>query len=130
MAKKAKKSSSQKSDTIGNLIIETKYMQEKLTEAATDLKHAAVSNNENTQELLNNMGQLIIRLDKIFIMFEEASKHVGDVETAEAKIANLSTKLEALLDQNKTIAQGLVLLEKYIRGKTRLEPAITPKPLE
>lgn len=130
MAKKAKKSSSQKSDTLGNLIIETKHMQEKLTEAATDLKHAAVSNNENTQELLNNMGQLITRLDKIFIMFEEASKHVGDVETAEAKIANLSTKLEALLDQNKTIAQGLVLLEKYIRGKTRLEPAITPRPLE
>jgi hypothetical protein len=70
------------------------------------------------------------RLDKIFGMFEEASKHVGDVETAEAKIVNLSTKLESLLDQNKSIAQGLVLLEKYVRGKTRLEPAIPQKNIE
>src|SRR3989338_4263138 len=67
---------------------------------------------------------LIKRVDKVFSLFEEASKHVGEVQSAEMRINTLSTKLEALLEQNKVIAQGLVLLEKYVRGKTRLEPNV------
>lgn len=114
----------------GNLVNEFKKLQEKFSETTYELKNLAASNEKLTGELLENMNGLVSRLDKIFTIFEEASKHVGDVETAEAKISNLSTKLEALLDQNKTIAHGLIMLEKYVRGKTRLEPSIEPKPLE
>lgn len=117
-------------DIIQELIKDARKTEEKLTEASQNLTNAASSNEQLAKELIANINALVVRLDKIFAMFEEASKHVGDVETAEAKISNLSTKLEALLEQNKSIAQGLILLEKYIRGKTRLEPTIQPKPLE
>ncbi|GEM_PF-2581231 len=66
--------------------------------------------------------QLLQRMDKLLSLFEEAAQHVGEVETVEARVTALTNKLEALLEQNKSIAQGLVLLEKYVRGKTRLEP--------
>ena len=70
--------------------------------------------------LLESNNKLVTRIDRLVSLFEEAAKHVGEVETTEAKVNVLASKLEALLDQNKTIAQGLLLLEKYIRGKTRL----------
>ncbi len=70
--------------------------------------------------LLELNSKLITRIDRLVSLFEEASKHVGEVETTEAKVSALTSKLETLLEQNKTIAQGLLLLEKYVRGKTRI----------
>ena len=70
--------------------------------------------------LLESNNQLINRIDKLVSLFEEASKHVGEVESTEEKVNALTNKLETLLNQNKTIAQGLLLLEKYVRGKTRI----------
>ena len=128
--KKSIKKTSSSSAGMPELIQESRKLQEKFSEATYELKTLTASNEKSTAELVENMNSLVLRLDKIFAMFEEASKHVGDVETAEGKIANLSTKLESLLDQNKTIAQGLIMLEKYVRGKTRLESSITPKSLE
>lgn len=117
-------------ESLQELVKETKKAQDKLMEVSNTLATTGAMVQKSSADLIINMSSLMLRLDKIFIMFEEASKHVGDVETAETKISNLSTKLESLLEQNKSIAQGLVLLEKYVRGKTRLEPAIQPKPLE
>ena len=84
---------------------------------------------EKVEELIEVMKEreesthhLIERVDKMFSLFEEASKHLDEVESAEGRINALSSKLESLLEQNKSIAQGLILLEKYVRGKTRLEP--------
>ena len=134
VTKKIKKASSNilsvEVNSLQELVKETKKTQERLVEVSNTLATTGAMVQKNTVDLITHMSDLMTRLDKIFPMFEEASKHVGDVETAEGKISNLSTKLEALLDQNKSIAQGLVLLEKYVRGKTRLEPAIQPKPLE
>lgn len=72
-------------------------------------------------ELVKSIQQLVIRIDHLVELFEEASKHVAEAETAEVKIAELSQRLDALLEQNKSIAKGLILLEKYVRGKTRLD---------
>lgn len=95
-----------------------------LLEKIDTLLHAMREREQATADLIG-------RVDKMFSLFEEASKHVGEVQNAEARINALSTKLESLLDQNKAIAQGLILLEKYVRGKTRLEPVPTSsKPLE
>ena len=52
--------------------------------------------------------------DRLVGLFEEASKHVAQVD--ENRIASLTAKLETLLDQNKDLAKGLLLLEKYVRG--------------
>ncbi len=69
-------------------------------------------------DLVESTDQLTKRIDKLLSLFEEASKHVGEVESTEQKIKMLSEKLENLLEQNRSIAQGLILLEKYVRGKT------------
>src|SRR3989344_8728425 len=78
--------------------------------------------------LIESNNQLINRIDKLVSLFEEASKHVSEVESTEAKVKALASKLESLLDQNKTLAQGLLLLEKYIKGKTRLSGE--PQPMQ
>ena len=78
------------------------------------------------QQLLDANTKLISRIDKLVSLFDEAAKHVGEVETTEAKVTNLVTKLDGLLDQNKSLAQGLILLEKYVRGKTGLQGSQQP----
>ncbi len=76
---------------------------------------------KNVLELIDSSNRLVNRMDKIISLFEEAAKHVGEVESTEAKVAALSSKLESLLEQNKAIAQGLLLLEKYVRGKSGIQ---------
>jgi len=76
---------------------------------------------EDFNKMLESTNKLVNRVDKLVSLFEEASKHVGEVESTEAKVQELAKRLETLLEQNKIIAQGLVLLEKYIRGKTGLQ---------
>lgn len=79
-------------------------------------------------ELLVSVNLLIKKLDKFIDIFEEASRHVGEVESTEAKIAALTNKLEILLEQNKSIAQGLILLEKYVRGRSHMPETFESKP--
>jgi methyl-accepting chemotaxis protein len=84
--------------------------------------------NNSKDNLLDSTNKLVTRIDKLVSLFEEAAKHVGEVETTEAKINALSSRLESLLEQNKAIAQGLLLLEKYVRGKTGLDQQVpTPE---
>ena len=75
-------------------------------------------NQKQISELVESTNKLIQRIDKLVSLFDEAAKHVGEVESTEARISALSSKLESLLEQNKAIAQGLLLLEKYVRGKS------------
>jgi len=78
---------------------------------------AAKSSNSDMDKLIDSMTKLTNRVDKLVSLFEEASKHVNEVESTEEKVRNLTTKLEELLDQNKTIAKGLIVLDKYVRGQ-------------
>lgn len=77
--------------------------------------------NKQVSDLIESTNRLVNRIDKLVSLFDEAAKHVGEVESTEARIAALSSKLESLLEQNKAIAQGLLLLEKYVRGKSGLQ---------
>lgn len=78
------------------------------------------------QKNLEATNKLIVRIDKMLSLFEEASKHIAEVESTEAKVKALADKLDSLVEQNKAIAQGLLLLEKYVRGRTRLEGISQP----
>ena len=89
-------------------------------------KHSNKSIEELMRSNLEATNKLISKIDKLVSLFDEAAKHVSEVETTEAKVNALAGKLESLLDQNKAIAQGLLLLEKYVRGKTRLEGVPQP----
>ncbi len=91
----------------------------KIDNSSKDLTHHIL-------QLLESNTKLINRIDKLVSLFDEAAKHVGEVETTETKVNNLVTKLDTLLEQNKALAQGLLLLEKYVRGKTKLEVSSQP----
>ena len=85
---------------------------------------------KSTVELLDAMHQLTGRTDRLLSLFEEAAKNIEKGELKEP----LAEQLESLLEQNKVIARGLVLIEKYIRDKTSLgfrssfsEPKRLPK---
>ena len=67
-----------------------------------------------TLQLLDSTKQLTDRTDRLLSLFEEAAKNIEKGEVKEP----LTKQMESLLEQNRVIARGLVLLEKYIRDKT------------
>lgn len=69
-------------------------------------------------EMIKQMKVLTSRMDKLVGIFEKASKQVGEVQTSDDMIRSLNERLNELLDQNKTIASGLLALEKYVRQRT------------
>ncbi len=102
--------------------------------AEKEVVDALIQNNLELQkksaELIDAIAKLTTRMKHLLDVFETAARAIekGEVEEPLAK------KLEALLDQNKTIARGLLLLERYVRDKTSIgfQPSnlqLNPKPL-
>lgn len=92
-----------------------------------DLSETCLLLQKKNVELLTGMNALTKRVDKLVNVFEEASKHVMEVGE-DKKILELADKLEKLLEQNKTIAGGLLMLEKYVRERAGSAPTFG-KPL-
>ena len=72
-------------------------------------------------ELMNAMHALAKRIDNLVSIFEEAAKNVSNVED-DTRIKQLTEKLEILLEQNKSLANGLLTLERYVRSKALETP--------
>ncbi|PIN77904.1 hypothetical protein COV14_04915 [Candidatus Woesearchaeota archaeon CG10_big_fil_rev_8_21_14_0_10_33_12] len=79
-------------------------------------------------DLISSINNLAKDVKNLVGLFEGAAKQVKEVKTTDEEIIALSAKLNSLLEQNKNIAKGLILLEQYVRTKTGLE-RIPPKPL-
>ncbi|MBL7100553.1 MAG: hypothetical protein ISS23_01215 [Nanoarchaeota archaeon] len=78
-----------------------------------------------TADLILSVKELTKKIDDMVKIFEEAAKHIK-----EGTDKPLMEKLQSLLEQNKTIAKGLILLEKYVREKSAMGmPQFQPKPL-
>ena len=69
---------------------------------------------DNLAQNMNNLLQLFEISAKSFIRKQEEGSSTGDEK-------DLLRKLDTLLDQNKTIARGLTLIEEKIRHKTSEE---------
>lgn len=82
---------------------------------------------KKTTELITSVNELSKKIDKMLSLFEAAAKSIEQGEVEEP----LAKKIEALLDQNKTIARGLILVERYVRDKTStgFQPSFPPKTL-
>src|SRR3989344_2305971 len=85
-------------------------LMEKLIENTTLLQ-------KKDAELMVSVKHLVDRIDRMLNVFDEASKHVMEV-SEDKRVAELSDKLEELLEQNKTIAKGLLMLEQYVRKRS------------
>ncbi len=57
-------------------------------------------------------------------MFTEAGEHIKKGKYEDP----LLVKLDDLLEQNKNIAKGLLLLEKFVREKQAPQTAFAPRP--
>jgi len=68
-------------------------------------------------KMLESMHALTQRIDNLVSIFEEAAKNVSNVGE-DQKVRELTVKLEELLEQNKSLANGLLLLERYVRSKS------------
>ena len=90
----------------------------------SDLIEYNIALQNKTAELISSMNQLTKRIDNMVVLFEEAAKSIK-AGTDEP----LMKRLSELLDQNKNIARGLILLEKYIKDKAVIEENFPPRPL-
>ncbi|MDP4012120.1 MAG: hypothetical protein Q8R00_00745 [Candidatus Nanoarchaeia archaeon] len=94
----------------------THHKQDDNSELISALIQHDISLQKKTIELISSFNSLSGRIDKFLSVFEKAASRIerGEIEEPLAK------KLEALIDQNKIIARGLVILEKYVREKTTI----------
>jgi hypothetical protein len=101
-------------------------MAEKKNDSSSDkvlheLKEHNVTLLKKNIELIEATTELNKRVDKLISIFEKASEKVNEVETADKGVIDLTNKLESLLEQNRVIAKGLIMLEKYVRNKQQFE---------
>ena len=78
---------------------------------------------EKTVDLISSINKLTKRMDNMVDIFDEAAKNIKSDQSQP-----LMKKLEDLIDQNKNIARGLILLEKYVKEKSAFS-SFPPKPL-
>lgn len=96
-----------------------------------DIVNELIKNNISLEKaalaLLDSVTRLTDRTDRLLSLFEEAAKNIEKLEIKEP----LAKQLEELLEQNRTIARGLLLIEKYVKEKTTvgLKESLSPRPL-
>ncbi len=64
-------------------------------------------------QLLTSMNNLTKKIEKLIEIFEKAADYIEKEEVSEP----LSSKLAQLLEQNRKIASGLLILEKFVKEK-------------
>lgn len=88
-----------------------------------ELEEALIDNFVNMQRVLTNLiakfDDLSKNISKMLELFEIAAKSFADKESEKPSDVDLEfvKKLDALLDQNKTISKGIMLMEEKIRQK-------------
>jgi len=73
---------------------------------------------KKTTDLMGSMNKLTKRIDTMVSLFEKASTYIEKEGIREP----VAAKLTDLLEQNKKIAKGLLVLEKYVREKSAFSP--------
>ena len=96
-----------------------------------ELEEALISNFINLQRVLTNLSlkfdELSTNMSKMLQLFEISAKSFAEKYSGEEpKSGDVDTellkKLDSLLDQNKTISKGIMLMEEKIRDRNN--PAV------
>ncbi len=94
-----------------------KSSKKKMT--ASEREELLVENFVGLQHAMTNLsikfGALSDNITKLLGIFEEAAKNFVSGGRSDDK--DLLSKIDSLLEQNKTIAKGLVLMEGKLRGR-------------
>ena len=107
---------------------------------AKEREELLIENFVGLQHAMTNMsvkfGALSDNISKLLQIFEESAKNFMSGGKPDDK--EMLDKIDSLLNQNKTIAKGLVLMEGKLRGRSEepqvmmhrpQTPPIRPKPL-
>jgi len=100
---------------------------------ATEREELLIENFVGLQHAMTNLsikfGALSDNLSKLLLVYEEAAKNYA--LTGKTDNEDMLRKINSLLDQNKTIAKGLVLMEAKLRsGSEGYAPSQPPQNLQ
>ena len=115
-----------KSPNISSNLKSNSGVKKKMT--AREREELLIENFVGLQHAMTNMsikfGTLSDNLSQLLRIFEEAAKNFASGKKTDDK--DMLKKIDSLLDQNKTIAKGLVLMEGKLRGRAD-EPTMEPR---
>jgi len=110
----------------GPKVVEKKKPKEKKM-TAREREEMLIENFVGLQHAMTNMsikfGALSDNMTKLLQVFEEAAKNF--ISGGKSDDKDMLNKIDSLLNQNKTIAKGLVLMEGKLRGRAE-EPQRMP----
>ncbi len=76
--------------------------------------------------LVESNNNLVKRIDKLVSLFEEASKNISSGNSEHAN--KLNNKINELIEQNKQLARGLIIMEEKMRkNPPRVNASPIPK---
>ena len=108
-------------------VVAKKPKEKKMT--AREREELLIENFVGLQHAMTNMsikfGSLSDNISKLLQVFEEAAKNF--VSGGKSDDRDMLKKIDSLLNQNKTIAQGLVLMEGKLRGRAEEPHAMQPR---
>ncbi len=97
---------------------------------AKEREELLIENFVGLQHAMTNMsikfGSLSDNISKLLQIFEESAKNF--VSGGKPDDKEMLEKIDSLLNQNKTIAKGLVLMEGKLRGRSEGVPPMAPQP--
>jgi hypothetical protein len=89
--------------------------------SASEREELLIENFVGIQHAMTNLsikfGTLSDNISKLLTVFESAAKNVMEGTGNPQDNEDMLSKINSLLDQNKTIAKGLVLMEGKLRGR-------------
>ncbi|MBT6690351.1 hypothetical protein HN903_02900 [archaeon] len=97
---------------------------------AKEREELLIENFVGLQHAMTNMsvkfGALSDNISKLLQIFEESAKNFMSGGKPDDK--EMLDKIDSLLNQNKTIAKGLVLMEGKLRGRSEEPQVMMPRP--
>ncbi len=119
MVKKRKKTS-QKKSTSNKKTTTKKPAKKRLT--AREREEILIENFVGIQRAMTNLSEkfskLSDNLSRLLEVYEEAAKGFVSGENSGTGNTDLIRKIDSILEQNKTIAKGLVLVEEKVKNKS------------
>jgi len=90
-----------------------------------ELEHALIDNFTNLQKVLTNLSvrfeDLSSKISKLLELFEISAKSFAEKYSSGGSQSEIDKdflrKLDSLLDQNKTIAKGIMLMEERVKNR-------------
>ncbi|MEK6831067.1 MAG: hypothetical protein AABX77_03490 [Nanoarchaeota archaeon] len=98
-----------------------------------DINQALLDNFINLQRVLTNLAikfeDLSNNISKLLQLFEISAKSLADKPVKSSEIDHeFLKKLDSLLEQNKVISKGIMLMEDRVRGRMNQSPPPVQQP--